>query len=305
MHTIDVGDIQFLKVPSTLILPESKCEGWNVLFLTDVSGSINASDRDLFVKNLKWLLFSSGRTIQKAGFIGFGTDAHLDLPMMDVAQNRAKIEKHLTQMYQTHSKETDLTNWTSAFQLADNQLNTQKIDLIVLMTDGLPNVVKHQKTSVSASLESLLHVLNRIQLKKIPIELVWSDKAHFRGARPVLEWLTGQSMTEKTDKSNLIESWKGLTKDCKTIPYEEVVHADIFPNPAQTQLTVSLSSALKSDLKASVSIVNLQGTVVSLPSQETFGTYYFDVSGLTNGVYFVTVQWENGKKTNQKVLITN
>jgi Secretion system C-terminal sorting domain len=102
----------------------------------------------------------------------------------------------------------------------------------------------------------------------------------------------------------LIESWKRLAPNCVKASLD-AMSADIYPNPAQTELTVSLSAAGKSNVQATVQIVNLQGQVVRLPTQARFGTYFFDVSQLTNGVYVVTVQWENGQKTTQKVIITN
>ncbi|MEN9609286.1 MAG: Secretion system C-terminal sorting domain [Bacteroidota bacterium] len=304
LHSLEIGDFQFLPVPKAPALAKPKCEGWNVLFVNDFSGSITTADREVFVKNLKWLLFTSGTTIRNAGFIGFQTQAQLDLPMQDVRQNRAKIETYLTHLYETNAQEGDLTNWTDALQLAESQLNTQKVDLIVLMTDGLPNVVQGRKSSISNSLNGFLPVLARIQQQKVPIEVVFSDAARFAGSRPVVQWLTGQTLTDQSDKSSLIDSWKALTQGCKPATDEDV-HADIFPNPTQSQLTVSLSSSLKTDVKATVSILNLQGAAMTTPVVETHGTYSFDVSGLANGVYLVTVQWENGNKTTQKVMIAH
>ena len=153
-------------------------------------------------------------------------------------------------------------------------------------------------------LSSMLIPLKALQTRRTTIELMWVDKATLDGAQPIAEWVTGKHTNNMVDRTNLVDLWKNFAQGCNLSQQKNDLHVEVYPNPATTELTVSLSSALKVDVKAQVSIVNLQGTTVSLAHKESHGTYYFDVADIVNGTYLVSVVWENGARSVQKILIS-
>jgi hypothetical protein len=88
-------------------------------------------------------------------------------------------------------------------------------------------------------------------------------------------------------------------KDGITVPDNFV----LFPNPASTQIRVSLQSAVGKP--TTVRIVNGQGVVVrerqfSVLTQELLS---FDLYDLPDGIYWLNVQVEGSKKRARKFII--
>jgi hypothetical protein len=69
----------------------------------------------------------------------------------------------------------------------------------------------------------------------------------------------------------------------------------IYPNPTANQFTVSVTE------KVTVRIVDVNGR--ELASEIVFQTKEYNVSKWDAGVYFVTVEKENGAKSTKKLIV--
>jgi hypothetical protein len=80
---------------------------------------------------------------------------------------------------------------------------------------------------------------------------------------------------------------------------------DVFPNPNDGLLSLTISNVNNSS-KTSVNVVNAIGQVISTPLNfkgSANGNYSLDLSYLTNGIYFITIQSDSNKLVTKKVII--
>lgn len=74
----------------------------------------------------------------------------------------------------------------------------------------------------------------------------------------------------------------------------------VFPNPASDQTIVSLPQEGRS---FNISVTSITGAVVSQTSQYTGSTYAINVQSLDHGIYFVSVQDEQGRLAVEKIIV--
>ena len=72
----------------------------------------------------------------------------------------------------------------------------------------------------------------------------------------------------------------------------------MYPNPVKTQFTLNSGSVEA----AQVSVFDIQGKLLIQSNVKFSGTKTFDVSQLSQGVYFVTVVSTNGVKITHKLI---
>jgi hypothetical protein len=80
---------------------------------------------------------------------------------------------------------------------------------------------------------------------------------------------------------------------------------DIFPNPNTGIFSVAISN-INNDAHATVTILNTIGQVVSTPltmKGSANGSYSIDLTHLTNGIYFITIQTDSTKLVTKKIVI--
>ena len=96
-------------------------------------------------------------------------------------------------------------------------------------------------------------------------------------------------------KNNPLKS-ASIAADIETEDLEPT-NVSIFPNPANGLLTVSSNKLIQS-----ITVVNAAGKVWFDFADINMETFTFDISGLSQGVYFVKIIMQNGYENVEKVL---
>ena len=86
---------------------------------------------------------------------------------------------------------------------------------------------------------------------------------------------------------------------------ESLPNLDVFPNPNAGIFSVNISN-VNNDSNVKVNVLNTMGQVVSSPLNfkgSANGNYSVNLSYLSNGVYFVTIQTDSNKLVTKKIVI--
>ena len=86
---------------------------------------------------------------------------------------------------------------------------------------------------------------------------------------------------------------------------ESLPMMDIFPNPNAGIFSVNISN-VNNDSTVSIKVLNTIGQVVSSPLNlkgSANGIYSVNLSHLSNGVYFVTIQTDSNKLVTKKIVV--
>lgn len=128
----------------------------------------------------------------------------------------------------------------------------------------------------------------------------------------IVEVSPEQGDTEATPKESARNYGPGIQREASSIvqcdgnqPFEETVgiaendnqKIDVFPSPAQNQITITGLS----DSRATLSLVDVSGKVVLEYSENVSETHIMDVSSLNKGVYILQVR-QNGQLYSRKVV---
>ena len=128
------------------------------------------------------------------------------------------------------------------------------------------------------------------------------------GANP---WVMEQTMFEGYTKLKFVERELRVDPSCQwggaPIITDTFRPVSIFPNPANFGTEVSVENRGEMAYKAIISLHSMGGNLVSTrieTVQVGMNSYYFDVSGLSEGMYFIRVQNKmNGKGDVSKLSI--
>lgn len=74
----------------------------------------------------------------------------------------------------------------------------------------------------------------------------------------------------------------------------------IYPNPARSEVTVSISQA---DAGTSFTLTAVNGKVVRYMTLDKVGNHVVGLKGLSAGVYFYTIRWADGTETGKLVVV--
>ncbi len=87
--------------------------------------------------------------------------------------------------------------------------------------------------------------------------------------------------------------------------YKATITSSVNPNPATTELNIPFATSNATDL--AITLTNTLGQLVmgQTLNNRSSGTAHFDVSGLSPGVYFYSVQAANGERSSGTVLISH
>jgi hypothetical protein len=75
----------------------------------------------------------------------------------------------------------------------------------------------------------------------------------------------------------------------------------LYPNPAQSNLTIESHSKTIANLK----VYSISGALLQEVNNVNANTYSMNISQYNNGVYFVTIRFEDGSASNQKIIRSN
>jgi len=104
----------------------------------------------------------------------------------------------------------------------------------------------------------------------------------------------------KGDSSLIFDNIKQYTQD--------TVLLNVYPNPANQNVVLSLQDASKTNTKAIISLINLYGEIVFTESVESFENITLQTNSFANGLYFIKIDLTENNKNKmitRKLLINH
>ncbi|MEL6987387.1 MAG: T9SS type A sorting domain-containing protein, partial [Bacteroidota bacterium] len=192
--SFSMGDIAYNDFPEDDNLPMAPidCNDIKMLVILDASKSIEsdqhtAIEQKLYT-NFRRLKNRTDITVQ-AAFVEFDNGANLTLDYTEVTDantaNAGPIGNYLKNIYNTHqngdTQVGELTNWESGFRKSWNQL-TEIPDLVVFITDGLPNW-SNSATLYPRNNQSVLQLVKQFKqsgshILSIGLDMIEEDQAN-------------------------------------------------------------------------------------------------------------------------------
>lgn len=189
----------------------SNCQDININVVLDNSSSMTEEEKNELRNGLMNFLEEEiiGESIKaKIAFIEFDKKAQIGISYLEVNEENISINggihNYLFNVYgqsSEHNKQ-NWTNWEGAFELASTLNKTTPANILLFITDGLPNGNYQKKLTAAESLEKTIKYANQIKKDGTHIYTIGKDDLVGDVAKFWTSWITNGNKTKTISTEN-------------------------------------------------------------------------------------------------------
>ncbi len=273
-------------------LADNLCEGINVAFVLDRSGSMDNTEIGLVREGVRkgLLQLNGAAATNEAMFIDFGKfNIGVKLAMTPITSASVVAGgAHYDYLFNSYVRTAESTNWEDALQVVLNQINAGvDIDMIVLVSDGFPNNISSTDTEGLASyhLDNLIPLANQIKNAGTHIVLFGTGGITDNSGQEIASFITDKNPLKYSTGADVREVDYAIAKtfdefpplfdnffnDCVTQGNDPPIAVDdLYTTPVNTTLTVNAANgALPNDSDPEGEVLTITTIPISGPSNGT------------------------------------